>query len=268
MWAYRFQITTIALATYVCACGSSTLDPRYGLTFSPTTISASRYNASALLEITAFPVGRAYRQHYDNALRSLYASPVDSNLEHREAYAKTDQDVIMMIREEVAKVTDGLIERRGHEPEYAAVFLPSIFDFQFLIAAREAVIPNGGGLDGVIDSGTSLRVACEAFGFLEGNQIGRTPEERNDEDGPQTMILALEYEHDYLHAELREIIWESERFPIVSKRTCLDCGERYREVSGNNSRWPTRADTHRSTRTGKIILRESRRSYEVSSTKL
>lgn len=127
-------------------------------------------------------------------------------------------------------MTNSLAKQLGYMPDYAAVFLPPVFDSWIQVAAQEAVFPNGSDDAGIINYGSSLNVACEGFDFLEGEHIGRTPEECNDEDGPETMILVLEYEKDYLHAGLLEIYWEWELFPVNSEDICLECGEQSREV--------------------------------------
>lgn len=202
----------------------------YGLAFSTTTIYASRFNASGSIEVTRLLAGREYLQYYSNVLGNLKMSISDST--GSKAYYKlsAQKNVVAMLRKEVATMTNSLAKQLGYMPDYAAVFLPPVFDSWIQVAAQEAVFPNGSDDAGIINYGSSLNVACEGFDFLEGEHIGRTPEECNDEDGPETMILVLEYEKDYLHAGLLEIYWEWELFPVNSEDICLECGEQSREV--------------------------------------
>jgi hypothetical protein len=114
--------------------------------------------------------------------------------------------------------------------EYGAAFVPSIFDRHIQDAAHQAVFPDGSDVYGFINQRPNLKVACEGFDFLECKQIGRRPEECNNDDGLETLILVWEYEEDYLHAGLVEIFWEERMFPINRQKTCVRCGERRREV--------------------------------------
>lgn len=127
-------------------------------------------------------------------------------------------------------MTTSIKEDLAHEPEYAAVSVPSIFDPEISRAAHEAVFPHNSDVYGFINYGSSLKIACEGFDFLECKQTGRAPEECNDEDGPETLILVLKYEKDYLHAGVLEIIWEANLFRTDTRRTCLECAEHLQVV--------------------------------------
>jgi hypothetical protein len=99
-------------------------DTRYALTFSPTTISASRYPPYGQIEVTKFPVGPSYQQLYDDALHYLQGPLTDSV--HRVTYRNSthDQNIIDIMHTEISTVTAGLTEKLGTEPEYAAIFRP------------------------------------------------------------------------------------------------------------------------------------------------
>jgi uncharacterized protein RhaS with RHS repeats len=60
-----------AFARSISASTQDSLATGYVLTFSPTTISATRYNGSGSLETFKFSAGREYQHYYSNVLRNL-----------------------------------------------------------------------------------------------------------------------------------------------------------------------------------------------------
>lgn len=75
--------------------------------------------------------------------------------------------VSILLRNQVVTVTAVLAEKLAHRPDYAAVFIPSIFGLEIEVAAEQAVFPNGEDQDGIVSSSPSLQSACFAF------EIGR-----------------------------------------------------------------------------------------------
>lgn len=202
----------------------------YGLSFSPTTVSASRFNALGLLEVSTFSATLDYQLYFNESLRNLRDSGVKPRRDDAYYESVAYQDIVGLLSREVDAVTADLTRQLAREPEYVVVTLPSLLEQQDIIAAGEAVFPAGSAPRGLLYQGSSLRVACGAFGFLQGKHIKRALADRDDDNGPETMVLALEYEKGYLHAGLVAIYWEYELFPVYHKKICFACGGQSREV--------------------------------------
>jgi hypothetical protein len=65
------SLITVALTASINASVEVGSESPYGLAFSPTTISASRYNTSGGIEISKFPVGLEYQRYYEDTLRNM-----------------------------------------------------------------------------------------------------------------------------------------------------------------------------------------------------
>jgi hypothetical protein len=218
------QAIAAALAGSICA-SVSVVDNAslpYSLSFGPATLTASRFNASGSIETTKLETGPEYQQYYHESLDKLTPGTVHGSSVH--------DNVVATLRGEVGAMTAMLTRGSAATAEYAAVFVPSIFDGHVQDAAHEAVFPDGSDVYGFINQGPNLKVACEGFGFLECKQIRRRPEECNNDDGLETLILVLEYEEDYLRAGVVEILWEERMFPVNRQKTCVRCGERGSKV--------------------------------------
>jgi hypothetical protein len=72
--------------------------------------------------------------------------------------------------------------------------------------------------------------ACEAYDlFHRPDLIGRAPEDCND-DGPLNIIVGIEYEQDYMHVRLYEMVYEWEGYPPNGGEFCRECGLRFEKV--------------------------------------
>ncbi|KAH7388822.1 hypothetical protein BKA66DRAFT_558755 [Pyrenochaeta sp. MPI-SDFR-AT-0127] len=131
-----------------------------------------------------------------------------------------------MFQKAVAPITERLSKQLGHMPEYTTLFIPSIFDYNVRDAAASAVF--GDYFDRAVRPGWTREATCPGFGFLEGKNLGRKPEECVD-GGPVNVILVFEYENDYLYAWLMEVEFELQTYPVILKEICKECGESFQE---------------------------------------
>ncbi|KAF2829746.1 hypothetical protein CC86DRAFT_403087 [Ophiobolus disseminans] len=128
----------------------------------------------------------------------------------------------------------GSLER--HAPEYAAIFLPAVFDLDRVQATSEALIPDDRVVY-AIDHAQSRRIALRAFGFLEGDYVGSVPTEKVDEFfdvDSEPLVLVLEYEKDYLGVGIHILDWDEKMlfmdsdpglWPSCRDRTRVGIGE-------------------------------------------
>jgi hypothetical protein len=195
----------------------------FGLSFSPTTVIASRINAADSFELTKFPVSSAYKSLYHDAIRH-YDTPV---LEDPQRQANLQS----MFYHITTSVIESLSSRLGHQPDFASLFLPSIFDYDVRNAASAALFA---GTKQTTKLGPSRQATCHGYGFLQGKNLGRAPEEYSDE-GPESLIFVLEYEKEYekeyLYAWLMEAEYELGTYYVHQDKICIDCGENHSEVS-------------------------------------
>lgn len=217
---------TFCFLTLIALAKATTLEGPYGLLFSPSSISASRINSSGFLEITKHPAGREYLDYYNDFVHNIKLS----NSDPRGLQQLLDpEQAAEIFRKDIKKVTNTLLSSSGHAPEYATVFIPSIFNSDVHQAALQALVADGENANDLFNFGPFHKACSHAFDFLDGKQIGRTVEERND-DSILTIILVLEYEKEYLHIGTTEIVWERESFAHDRAEICLECGEQYRKV--------------------------------------
>lgn len=81
-----------------------------------------------------------------------------------------------------------------------------------------------------IRPGYSREASYTGYGFLDGKNVSRAPEESID-GGPLNMVLAFGFEKDYLYAWLMLVEFELGSYPVMLNRLCKDCGERLQQVS-------------------------------------
>jgi hypothetical protein len=214
-------------ASFVVAVIAEDYHSPFGVTFSPSAIFTSRYNASGRVHTTKHPTSPEYITYFNDAL-DIYGQPDKTDPlthYHSRAYNATWS----VFEASIDPVTATLTKELGHKPEYRAVFIPSIFHRDVIGAAGEAVFrvhdqPNM--------IGHNPLAATAAYKFLECAHLGRAPEECNDE-GPVNYVLVLEYEKEYLGAMLKEVEFYLGTFPPKGDVVCMECGERYREVCVN-----------------------------------
>ena len=202
----------------------------FGLTFSPSTVFASRYNSSGSIEIFRFPIPQdsAYHAYHRKAIQNTNTKS-NARLDGQTYYTSpTHLAATSMFKALIDPVTASLKETLGHAPEYYTLFVPSIFEDRLRNAAADAISPNP--LHQPAMHGPSQLAACHAFDFLSARYLNRAPEELNDMHGPSNLILLLEYEKEYLYVWLKEVAFGMGTYPVDSQIFCEECGGRFREV--------------------------------------
>ncbi|KAH7384460.1 hypothetical protein BKA66DRAFT_462239 [Pyrenochaeta sp. MPI-SDFR-AT-0127] len=196
-------------------------ESRFGLSFSPTTVIASRFNSSGSIELTEFSASSEYQTYYRGAVHKLHVSDHDID----------EANVKSIFHQTISPITESLNEQIGHVPEYAALFLPSIFDSRTRIAAADAIF-----LDAhyATKTGSSRQAACYGYGFLEGKNLGLPPYECT-ENGPENFIFVLEYEEEYMYAWLLDVAFELGTYYVKQEKVSKGCGEGYRKVIGKQA---------------------------------
>jgi hypothetical protein len=207
-------------ASYGLADMADNLESPYGLTFTPTTVIASRFNASGSVELTKAPLGSTYREFYQHAVRNFEMSidndpPIDKS------------EIASLFRTAVVPLTEHLRNKLGHTPEFAALFFPSVFNFSTRTAAVEGVL--GEHFDRPMKDGPAWQATCDGYGFLQGKNLGRDPQECNDE-GPPNFVIVLEYEEDFLYTWLLDVAFGLGVFYPEQQQYCKECGAKTWEV--------------------------------------
>ncbi|KAH3999425.1 hypothetical protein HBH98_087720 [Parastagonospora nodorum] len=197
---------------------SSSLESRFGLSFSPTTIIASRFNAIGSIELHSFPASASYQEYYQEAVEKDHALSDDFD----EARVKS------IFESNVIPINTSLTEQLGHTPEFATLFTPSIFDWKTILAAGEAVFKDA---QYMTRAAPSRQAACYGFGFLQCRNLERSLSECNDHD-PESLVLLFEYEKEYLYVWLVWVSFELEVHSAEHEKICKDCGEELREAIG------------------------------------
>jgi hypothetical protein len=215
MQSIIFSLALILLARYGSASTPPNRESRFGVLFSPSTIIASRFNASGSIELTKFPASSAYQQYYREAVQN---SDLDHDID--EINAKS------IFRNSIQPITETLSKQLGHAPEYASLFVPSIFDYRTRLAAREVIFQKP---QYATRAAPSQIAACWPYSFLQGKNLGRPAHECND-DGPDNIIFLLEYEEEYIYAWLLLVEYELGGYPVTQEKICKECGEQHREV--------------------------------------
>jgi hypothetical protein len=198
--------------------GLDTVESRFGLSFGPTTIIASRINSSNTIELTKFAASSEYCAFYGEAVRRFNVSKTDVD----------DASARSIFEESIKPITEALTKRLGEAPEYSALYAPSVFDYTTRLAASEVVFQDAEYIN--THTRTSpARAACWPYHFLDGKNLGRGPHECND-DGPENFIIFLEYEEEYMYAWLKLVEYELGVYQGTYSEICKDCGEKHREV--------------------------------------
>lgn len=208
----------------LCADMSESHESPFGLTFTSTTVIASRFDASGSIEITKHSLKSEYYEYYKSALVHFDAQ-VGTKLVH------DMNEIKSLFQEAVLPLTEKLSDRLGHVPEYSAMFVPSVFDDTARNAAVHAVL--GDYINRPFKAGRSRQATCQGYGFLEGKNLGRPAEQCTDEESPLSLVIVLEQEKDFLYAWLMEVAFELGTCPTVQERFCRACGEEARKVSNS-----------------------------------
>jgi hypothetical protein len=222
-------LTIVALAQYVSA-GLLTRDSHespFGITFSPSAAYASQFNSSRLIEFEQYPISSEYQAYYDNVINSHGVREEKRSFDHHES--ASHMSAVFVFRQITSPIITSLKKRLGHDPMYATLFIPSIFNDETREAAVEAIFPVN-LLKLATKYGATQVAAGHAYDFLGCKRLNRALEECND-DGPPSLVLLLEYEKDYMCAFVKEVAFWLGTCLVASKEICVECGERYRDVS-------------------------------------
>jgi hypothetical protein len=220
--------TLVALAPFVDA-GRLTRDSHespFGITFSPSAVLASRFNSSGLVEVVKYPISTAYRTLYDQAITDHGKQKKKRGLDYYDSVEHNG--TISLFRQIISPINESLAKQLGHGPTYASLFLPSVFDDKIKDAAVTAVFGRD-RLQTHFKNGATHAATSYAYPFHECKYLHRAPEDCNW-DGPENLILLLEYEEYYLHAFLKNMGYEPGASPVVRQELCKECGEKYRDV--------------------------------------
>jgi hypothetical protein len=207
------------LVRYISAStGLDIVESRFGLSFGPITIIASRFNSSNTIELTKFAASSEYRAFYGEAVRRFNVSKTDVD----------DTSARSIFEESIKPITEALTKRLGEAPEYSALYAPSVFDYTTRLAASEVVFQDVEYINTYTRT-SPVRAACWPYHFLDGKNLGREPHECND-DGPENFIIFLEYEEEYMYAWLKLVEYELGVYQGMYSKICKGCGEKHREV--------------------------------------
>jgi len=214
----RSLLLSLAMVNLVQSSDTTMLtqhETRFGLTFTPTTIIASRFVSANIVNLTKFPTTAAYRDFYLHEVYATGASLRDTN----------DADFRSIANEAIRPLVDSLTEQLGYAAEFTALSLQSVVRRYFWSGVVAAVF----GPDYITKLRATQSAACHAYGFLEGRILGRTPEECNEE-GPENYVLVLEFEADYMYAWLMEVAFDLGNYATDRNKFCEMYGEKYRQV--------------------------------------
>jgi hypothetical protein len=218
MKSFIHSLVLVLLARCASASTAPNLESRFGVSFSASKIIVSRFNSSGSIELTTFPVSSEYQKYYHDALQKVDASEHSDDID--------EPKVKSIFRNSIRPITESFRQRLGHNPEYASLFLPSIFNIPTTIAAREVIFEN---TTYTTKSGGHRVAACWPYDFLKGKNVGRPAHECND-DGPNNLIFVLEYEEEYMYAWLFFVEYELGVYQTWHTGFCKDCGEKHRQV--------------------------------------
>ncbi|KAF1358551.1 hypothetical protein EJ07DRAFT_123746 [Lizonia empirigonia] len=166
-----------------------------------------------MIELTTNPLGPAHEAIYHDAVEHFDTQPTKpGNLSHATVFL-----------EAIKPMTESLEKQLGHPPVYKSLFVLSIFHSTVRDAAEGILTEDQ--LDQPFRLGWAREATCPGYGFLECRNLGRTREECVD-GGPVNLIIALEYEKEYLYAWLMEVEFELQTYPAMHSGFCRECGER------------------------------------------
>lgn len=219
MFSFGISTLFVSLIARSCVQASTTFESPFGLTFISTMAIASRFNGSGFIELSKHPLDARYQAIYQEALDVV--DPLSFNLQ--------DLTHVSVFQNAVKPVIESLRKRLGHEPEYAALLVPSTFRASLRDAAVEGVLVHEDA-QRAFRQGWAREATCPGYGFLDGKNLGRRSEDCT-EDGPVNLVVVLEYEKEYLHTWLMKVEFELETYPPIHSKFSRDCGERYIEVN-------------------------------------
>jgi hypothetical protein len=194
----------------------------FGLSFSPTTITASRIDSTGSIELIKYPVNPGYKAYYHDAIHAKGLSAPENDDPQLQADRRS------MFHHLITPFINSLTKQLGHEPEFASIFLPSVFHSRVKSDAIHAIYSDIS--DRAIKAGPAPQAICHGYGFFQGKHIRRSVDECNG-NGPESFIFVLEYEEEYLYAWLMETDFEQEMHLERHEKLGIDCGEKHRQVS-------------------------------------
>jgi hypothetical protein len=211
-----------------CVAGSiiTSLESRFGLSFSSRTIIASRFNSTGFIELKTFPATHEYQKYYQETVNA-FKEEVPKFQESGTDSDFNEAKVKFIFTDAMKPITEILTKQLGYAPEYAMLFVPSVFGWQMRNAAADALFSD---VVYAAKAASARQAACYGYGFLEGKNLGRPMTECND-DGLKSLVLLFEYEKEYLYAWTLEVEFELEVHLALREKICKACGDGYREVS-------------------------------------
>jgi hypothetical protein len=126
MPSFLSSLPTTVLTLFACVGMASNTEPRFGIYFSATTITASRFNSSDSLELMKFPASAEYQTYYRDAVQNFGVANHGTN----------NADFDSIITNTMRPLTEALENQTGHVPEFSALILPSVFKIGARRAAR------------------------------------------------------------------------------------------------------------------------------------
>jgi hypothetical protein len=206
----------VLLSTHCLASMTLKSKGRFGITFGPNKITTARFNSSGTIELTTIPASAEYQMYYRETVQKSRLSDYDID----------EAKVQSIFVRAMDPITEKLRQQLGYTPEYATLFMPSVFGYETFNAASDAIYPD---VPYVTKTGPSRTAACFGYGFLEGRNLGRPGEDCN-EDGPPSFVLVFEYESEYIYVWLMDVTYELGVYSVEQEGFCGDCGEGEQEV--------------------------------------
>lgn len=162
------------------------------------------------------PLPQDYDRVYSKALRTFPHVP----------YAPEPDGAFEVFRAAM-KLIEGDLE--PNVPAFGA-YIPSFFPGSTISTACNALFAGIRPEEPTL-SGYAWRVSPYAYGFLECNNLGRKPEECND-DGPVNMFILLKHEKGNLYAWVMAMDWENGGWHAVHRELRRECGKDTRQNTG------------------------------------
>lgn len=215
-----FMVFAAATATFVkpsLANNFTDHEPRFGLTFTPTTVIASRYISKDIVDITRFPTTAEYRAYFRNEVHAAASAQDDPN---------NEVDFKSILTDTLRPIIHNLAHQLGHAPEFSAISLPSIFQQRSRQNVTYTIFDDAHYM---WKTSLNSNVVCWPYGFLQCRNLEREYYECHEE-GPESYVLVLEYEKEYLHASLVDVDFEVGVYSSNRERVCGECGEGNRDV--------------------------------------
>jgi hypothetical protein len=109
-----------------------TLGARVGISFGSSTIMTTGYNLSGSIELTLIPASSKYQIYYREAVQKFRF--LDHDIDEAKVHS--------ILEHAMTPITEKRKQQLGYDPEYATLFMPSIFDYKTFNAASDAVYPD------------------------------------------------------------------------------------------------------------------------------